>query len=225
MSKHIIQAINFNLVQDGSNLLSNLTWTADESDWIEIKGLNNSGKTSFLNTLYGHTSNCSGQLFVMNYSMLPVAKNDLASIRRKIGYAKQTPGLLMNKTLRANLAMALNAADRITDQNFEEIIENLLGRLGLKDFLRKEIAQLSNSRQQLASIARALIHKPKLILLDQSLDYLDYDSRDKIIELIQEYRTTERATILSSTMGTNPSTILNSKVYKLEDGSLRLLME
>ena len=220
MPKHIIQTINFNLLPAEIPLITNLNWIADESDWIEIKGSNNSGKTSLLNAMYGHINQCSGQLFVLDYSMIPVAKDDLSTLRRKLGYAKQEFNLLKNKTVRANLAMVLNAADRIMDQNFEEIITNLLDRFSLKDLLRKEVKDLSFSQQQLSAIARAIIHKPKLLLLDQSFDYLDNTNRNKAIEIIQEYRSGERMTILSTSVFGWGKEISNCKIFKIEDGNL-----
>jgi cell division transport system ATP-binding protein len=217
MPKHIIQTINFNLLQEEVPLISNLNWTVDESEWVEIKGSNNSGKTSLLNAMYGHINQCSGQLFVLDFSMTPVSKDDLASLRRKLGFAKQESNLLKNKTVRANLAMVLNAADRIMDQNYEEIIITLLDRLSLKDSLRKEIKDLSYSQQLLASIARALIHRPKLLLLDQSLDCLDNASRHTVIEIIQEYRNTERMTIISTSVLGWSAEIANCKPVLLEN--------
>lgn len=222
MSKHIIQAINFHLSNSETPLISNLNWTVGELEWIEITGSNNAGKTTLLEAIYGHILQSTGQLFVLGFSMTPVAKDDLSSLRRKIGYSKQETNLLKNKTLRANLAMALNAADRILDQNVDEIIIGLANRFTLKEVLFKEIKQLSFSQLHLASIARALIHKPKLLMIDQSFDYLDGSNRSKVIELIQEYRETERMAVIStSTYGWN-SAIVNCKAMRLADGKLDL---
>ncbi len=220
MSKHIIQAINFNVSHSESPVLSNLNWTVDESEWIEIKGENNSGKTTFLNAIYGHINKSTGQLFILDFSMTPVAKDDRAGLRRKMGFAKQDSNLLKNKTLRANLAMALIAADRILDQNLEEIIINLAGRFSLKDVLLKEVKDLSYSQQHLAAIARAIIHKPKLLLIDQSIDILDNVNRNRVIDLIEEYRKTERMTVISSSIVGWSSEISNYKSFKLENQSL-----
>jgi ABC-type multidrug transport system ATPase subunit len=220
MSKHIIQAVNFSLSYKDSPFIANLNWTVDESEWIEIKGGNNSGKSTLLNAIYGHIHQCSGQFFVLDFSMTPIAKTDLASLRRKIGYAKQDHNLLYNKTIRANLAMALNAADRIIDQNLEEIIIKLLERFSLNDFLLKEVKDLSFSQQQLVAIARAIIHRPKLLLIDQSFDMLDNECRNKVIEIIQEYRASERITIVSTSILGWANEISNCKNFIMENGSL-----
>jgi ABC-type lipoprotein export system ATPase subunit len=222
MSKHIIQAINFHLSNSESPFISNLNWTVDESEWIEIVGINNSGKTTLLDALYGHIQRSTGQLFVLGFSMTPVAKDDLSSLRRKIGYAKQETNLLRNKTLRANLAMALNAADRILDQNVDEIIMNLANSFSLKEVLLKEIKHLSFSQLHMAAIARALIHKPKLLIIDQSFDFLDSANRTKVIELIQEHRETERMAVISTSVYGWHSAIVNCKAMRLADGKLEL---
>lgn len=220
MSKHIIQTINFNIGNHDLPVIDNLNWTLGETDWAEIKGANNSGKTSLLNAFYGHEQGCKGQLFILDYSMIPLARTDLSSLRRKIGFAQQNNNLLKNKTLRANLAMALHAADRILDQQIDEIVYQLADRFSLKDMLKKEIKDFSYSQQILASIARALIHRPKLLLLDQSLDYLDEANRMKVIDILQEYRLTERMTIVSSSAFGWQAEISNVHSYVLESGFL-----
>ncbi len=213
---HIIQTVNFTLQQD-KLLLTDLNWTVDECDWISIEGINNSGKTSLLDAIYGQHLLCTGQLYVLGYSMLPISKPDLQSLRRKIGYAKQKPNLLKNKTLRANLAMVLNAADRISDQGNDELILQILEALKLKEYLKKEIQELSMSQILLAGIAKALIHKPKLMLLDQILEGLDHSNLSRAIALIQEYRTTERITVISSCIHSSPRNCIN---YRLENKRL-----
>jgi ABC-type lipoprotein export system ATPase subunit len=207
MPKHIIQTVNFNINQSEKTLISSLNWTVNECDWIEIEGQNNAGKTTLLDSIYGHHLQCSGQLYVLDFSLNPISREDLLAMRRKIGYAKQKSNLLKNKTLRANLAMVLNAADRVTELSIDEL-------------LRKEIQDLSMSEVQCAGIAKALVHRPKLVLLDQILENLDGKTRLKVINLIEELRDTERMTILSTTISSANSIIPNSIPYKLENGHL-----
>jgi ABC-type lipoprotein export system ATPase subunit len=166
------------------------------------------------------TLQCSGQLYVLDFSLNPISREDLLAMRRKIGYAKQKSNLLKNKTLRANLAMVLNAADRVTELSIDEMILDILERLDLKELLRKEIQDLSMSEVQCAGIAKALVHRPKLVLLDQILENLDGKTRLKVINLIEELRDTERMTILSTTISSANSIIPNSIPYKLENGHL-----
>jgi ABC-type lipoprotein export system ATPase subunit len=220
MSKHIIQTINFNIYQQENPLIANLNWMVDESEFIEITGLNHTGKTTLLNAIYGHPGNSSGQLFVLDYSMMPVSKGDLATLRRKLGYAKQGSNLVENKTVRANLAMALNAADRITDLDSESQIEELLDRFSLKDCIRREVRELSYSQQHLTALARALVHRPKLLLMDQSLDLLDDKYRRQVLEIIQSYRVSERMTIISTSLYGWAKEITSCKSMKLVNGSL-----
>ena len=220
MPKHIIQAINFGMSHSEWPLISNLNWVVDESEWIEIVGNNNSGKTSLLNAIYGHMSQCSGQLIVLDFSMLPVSKFDLAGLRRKLGYASQDSKLLKNKTLRANLAMALNASDRLGSQSYDGTITDLVEKFSLKDMLLREVKDLSYSQQHLASLSRALIHRPKLLLIDQSFDILDSETRIKVIDIIQNYRLSERMTILSTSVYSWSKEISNCKTFQLMNQSL-----
>jgi ABC-type lipoprotein export system ATPase subunit len=220
MAKHIIQAINFNISNVQAPKIGNLNWVVDEADWIEIQGDNNSGKTTLLNALYGYLAECTGQLFVLDYSMTPIGRDDLAALRRKMGYARQEIHLVKTKTLRANMAMALNAADRIIDTNYEGIIENILERFSLLGYIKKEIRELSASQQHLAAIARSLVHKPKLILLDQSFDCLDDIHFGMALDIIKDYRNSDRLTVISTCLRKRDMGVPDAKTYRLENGAL-----
>ena len=89
MSKHIIQAINFNASYPDKELISGLNWTVEEQDWIELTGPNGTGKTSLFNAFYGMPMSLNGQLSVLDFSLNPISKEDLSALRRKIGYARQ----------------------------------------------------------------------------------------------------------------------------------------
>lgn len=220
MPKHIIQAINLSVSHSEKELITGLNWTVDEQEWIEISGPNGAGKTSILNTFYGMPMKLSGQLNVLDFSLNPLSKEDLASLRRKIGYARQNLQLIPEKTVRANLVMALHAADRVQDFDFDGQIQWILEALGMMGKIKYTLSLLSQGEQHAIAIARALIHKPKLLLLDQSLDYLDDTARKTVIQLIQNARDSDRLTVLSSALRTWSQEITNCKSFKLENGML-----
>ena len=223
MPKHIIQAINLTISYPQKDLITGLNWTVDEQEWIEFSGPNGAGKTSLLNAFYGMPMKLSGQLNVLDFSLNPLSKDDLASLRRKIGYARQNLQLIPEKTVRANLVMALHAADRVQDFDFDGQVQWILDALGMSEKIKTPLAMLSQGEQHVVAIARALIHKPKLLLLDQSLDYLDDTSRKTVIQLIQNARESDRLTILSSALKTWSDEITNCKSIKIESGNLILL--
>jgi len=218
MPKHVIQTINLSISYPEKDLITGLNWVVDEQDWIEISGPNGAGKTSLLNTFYGMSLQLSGQLSVLDYSLNPISKEDLSAYRRKIGYARQNLQLIPEKTVRANLVMALHAADRVHD--FDAQIHWILNALGMASKIKNTLNMLSQGELHLIAIARALIHKPKLLLIDQSLDYLDDTSRNTVIQLIQIARETDRLTIISSALNGWAHEIANCKSYKLENGGL-----
>lgn len=220
MPKHIIQAVNLSISHSEKELITGLNWTADEQEWIEISGPNGAGKTSILNTFYGIPMKLSGQLNVLDYFLNPLSREDLAALRRKIGYARQNLQLIPEKTVRANLVMALHAADRVQDFDFDGQILWILEELGMSAKFKVPLAMLSQGEQHVIAIARALIHKPKLLLLDQSLDYLDDTSRKLVIQLIQNARDSDRLTIISAALKTWSQEIPNCKAIKLEKGML-----
>ncbi len=198
MPKHIIQAINLSISYPEIELLNSINLTLDEQEWLEILGPNGIGKTTILDAFYGMPLNLKGQLSVLDYALNPLNKEDLSALRRKIGYARQTIRLIQEKTVRANLVMALHAADRVQDFDFDTQIQDLLNKMGLGDRIKHTVNKLSVTEQHMIALARALIHKPRLLIMDQTLDYLDQEKRNMSIELIKQYQETERLTVISS---------------------------
>ncbi len=180
-----------------------------EGEFLALSGVSGSGKTTLLRILAGLES-AQGTLSVANEVWLDGEKS-LVPQKRKIGYVFQDYALFLNMTVIENLLFV---------KNDPKLAEHLLELTELKDMRDRLPHALSGGQQQRVSLCRAMMHRPKLLLMDEPLSALDPKMRtklqDEILKLHKEFGTT---TIMVSH---DPSEMyrLASRVLVLEEGKI-----
>ena len=222
MSYFLIQAQRLNLVYGDQVLFKDLQFEQQEKEWVELIGGNGSGKSSLIHAFYGLLSVQSGILKVLDYSLNP-ATPDFAAARRKIGiYSAKVP-LIEDKTLRANLAIALNAADKIRDLNTDQYITDILEKFGLADKTLEEVSRLSSGEKVRLGLARAVIHKPRLLMLDNPISALDESSIKLVKSQLTDLHQKEGTGVLLTGLSLSPFSPDNRKVYQITGKGLELV--
>ncbi|MCC6817016.1 MAG: ATP-binding cassette domain-containing protein [Saprospiraceae bacterium] len=174
-------------------ILEDLNLEAMKGQWIEIVARNSVGKSVLLNTIYGLNSNYSGSIEIQQ---LILNANNLSEVRKKIGFCSDSLPLLTDKTIRANLSIALSIHDQILDVEQDEWVNGLLVKFELKSKLFQTINSLSSSQQSLVKLIRSLIHKPKILLLDCIYRNLDMSNSRKVTEVLSDYLGAEQACVI-----------------------------
>ena len=180
-----------------------------EGEFLALSGISGSGKTTLLRILAGLES-AKGTLSVGDETWLD-NKRSLAPQKRKIGYIFQDYALFPNMTVLGNLLF-------VNDD--PKLAEHLLELTELNDMRERLPHALSGGQQQRVSLCRAMMNRPKLLLMDEPLSALDPKMRlklqDEILKLHKEFGTT---TIMVSH---DPSEIyrLASRVIVLEEGKI-----
>ena len=158
------------------SIIENFSFEAKKKEIILIKGRSGQGKSSLLNVVSGLKKPDSGTITCNN-----VVFNDedifLEPEKRNLGYVFQDFGLFPHINAELNIKYAMNANDI---NLFDEAINNL----NLKDHLQKMPHELSGGQQQRVAIARSLLRKPSLLLLDEPFSNLDQDNKIRAQELI-----------------------------------------
>ncbi|MBK9108153.1 MAG: ATP-binding cassette domain-containing protein [Saprospiraceae bacterium] len=220
MTYPIIDASRLCLFHGEKCILDEGTFKIFEGQWSEIIGPPNSGKSTLLNAIIGNHDQGSGQLQILGYTLFPVNRDDARLLRRKIGLAQQTPDLLMDKTIRVNLMMALQAADKIKEKPDESIIQEMLDEVGLLAKIKSEIRNLSHTEILTVAILRSIITKPKLILIDQLLEYLEENFRNKLIAILYNLVIKEKIALISTSYLELPNLPFETLRFKLDGGKL-----
>lgn len=165
--------------------LTDVNLTINRGDFLFLLGATGAGKTTLLRLLYRHDLPDSGELRVLGFDVCAMPDRDVPKLRRRIGIIFQDFKLLRDRTIYENLEFALMATDTQHD-TIPLRIQEVLSRLGLVHKRDSYPLQLSGGEQQKASIARALIKSPDLILADEPTGNIDPKASDDILNILKD---------------------------------------
>lgn len=164
-------------------VLKNINFEADLGLTV-IVGPNGSGKTTLLKILAGLYKPVRGNVYVDGKPLYNKHGEGDLQIRRNITYVHEKP-IILKGTVFDNIIYGLSI--RKQDNINKNYIKNFIDKFGLSNLINKRAVDLSMGQQQIVSIARALIIKPKYLLLDEPLQNLDEVNRDLIWDIIKKY--------------------------------------
>jgi len=167
--------------------LDKINFSIDENDYCAIVGPNGSGKTTLMRALLGLVETSSGEfVFSPNFS-----RNQIGYLPQKsFNHDKHFPASVYEIIMTGLNREALKKIDAN-----KEIIE-LSKKLGIETLLKKRIGYLSGGQQQRVYLARALINKPKLLILDEPTSALDPAIREEFYQLIKKLHQEEKVSII-----------------------------
>ena len=146
-----------------------------------IKGYSGCGKSTLLRILGGYLTPAKGDVQISGYS-----KPNRKFQREALGFVFQQLNLLPLATIERNLQLA-GALAGISAQRREENVKRFLDELGLGDFVKRLPGSMSGGQQQRATIARALIKEPEVLLLDEPTSGLDDLNTEVIIKVLEKF--------------------------------------
>lgn len=187
---------------------------------VIMTGPSGSGKTTLLTILGGLRAAHEGSAQVLGTEMVGAKESTRISIRRRTGYIFQQHNLLPQLTALQNVCMALELETALNRQQRNMRAQTMLQAVGLDDKFYSRPAQLSGGQRQRVSIARALVHKPELILADEPTASLDKASGHECVMILKQLAQESGTTIL---LVTHDYRILDlaDRVVELEDGYLK----
>lgn len=176
-----------------NNALSNLCLNIPEGALFGLVGPNGAGKTTFIKIISGIIKPDRGEIIFGDMDILNAEKE----AKELIGYVPDVLGIYDNMTVFEYMNF-FAATYGITGYLARKKVEILLEQVGITDKIDYFLNELSRGMQQKLCVARALIHDPKLIVMDEPASGLDPRSRYEFKELLQELNTSGKTVILSS---------------------------
>lgn len=216
--KNVTKEYPPNLVKESKVAIHNVSFTVKNGEFVTLCGRSGAGKTTILKLISCEEKPSEGDVFFNETNTRDVKKSNAYLIRQKIGFVFQDFKLLSYKTVYENVAYALEAFnfnERLVKDEVMQVLE-LVGLESKNNCLPKE---LSGGEKQRVSIARALIHRPEIILADEPTGNLDpYHSRDitKMLLKINE----SGSTVILSTHSRDIVNSLKKRVITIEDGRI-----
>ena len=183
----------------------------EKGDFVALVGPSGCGKSTILKMVTGLITASSGYVFV--------AGRQVGAEPVRVGMAFQNPTLLPWLTLLDNVMLPLKIVPPYRQQyrakrkgEFRDKIEALLAQVGLAGFSNKYPWQLSGGMMQRASLCRALIHEPQLLMLDEPFGALDQFTREELWGVMQELWITHRPTVLLVTHDLKEAAFLANRI-------------
>ncbi|MEM1583277.1 MAG: metal ABC transporter ATP-binding protein [Nitrososphaerota archaeon] len=212
---------NLTVLYDGLTALENVSFTLDSPFFTVVMGPNGAGKTTLLKTILGLVKPASGNIRVYGLNVFKENKK----IKHLAGYIPQVININLHIPMTVKEVVGMGALSktfppRILDKKTEEEVERTLRLVELENYSEKEFKTLSGGERQRVLIARALIKKPRLLLLDEPFSMLDFDIKCDIANLLVKLHREMNVDVLlvaheiSPCISFEPEVILlNKKVY------------
>lgn len=198
--------------------LKDVSFEINNGEFISIVGKSGAGKTTLLKLLLAEERPTKGKVFFDECNIHRIKESQLSCFRRSIGTVFQDYRLFPFKTVYENVAYVME----IMGLEKREIVRDVPQVLDLVGLFEKRDSfpkQLSGGEKQRVAFARALIHRPKIIIADEPAGNLDpYHTRNIIELLLKIYET--GTTIILSTHDKEIINFLGKRVITLEEGKI-----
>lgn len=203
---------------DGTTALEDINFSVKGGEFVFITGPSGAGKTSLLKLIIREEVPTLGEIFVDENPISQIKLKEIPDLRRKIGFVFQDFKLLNSKTVFENVALTLEAVGR-DDVNIKDSVEEVLSLIGLSDKLNSFPENLSGGEKQRVSIARALVHEPKILLADEPTGMIDPATGWEIINLLSKINGWG-TTVVVATHNLDVVKSLNKRNIKMDKGKL-----
>lgn len=218
--RHIIELknVSFRYSEEEPLAVEDISLSIQKGEWIAIIGHNGSGKSTLSKLLNGLLEAETGEIWVD--SML-LTKDSVWDIRRKIGMVFQNPdNQFVGTTVEDDIAFGMENLG-IEREEMIQRMNDVLQRVRMEDFRKKEPARLSGGQKQRVAIASILALHPAVIVLDEATAMLDPKGRMEVIETIRQLNKQEGMTVISITHDLQEAAEAD-RVFLMNEGKLEL---
>jgi cell division transport system ATP-binding protein len=203
----------------GQEALRSVDFTLESGEMAFLTGHSGAGKSTLLKLLTRVEQPSRGDVWVGDQNLSELSRNDIPHYRRSLGVVYQNHRLLEDRSVYQNIALPL----RIAGYNEEDIgrrVRAALDRVGLLESEHKFPQALSSGEQQRIGIARAIVHKPRVLIADEPTGNLDPRLSLDIMSLFEQFNRIG-TTVLIATHDVALIKRMRHRVLILDKGRLR----
>lgn len=197
---------------DGTQVLTDISLNIGDGEIVSILGPSGCGKTTLLNLILGIVDSDGGQIIYNGEDI-----TDVPMEKRGFNIVFQDYALFPNLNVYQNITYGLRNNPEISSK---EEVEDLIHLLGLEEHLNKRIGQLSGGQKQRVALARTMVMKPKILLLDEPLSALDGVIKESIKNRIRTIAREYNLTTIIVTHDPEEALTLSNRVMIINDGKI-----
>jgi len=192
--KNIIEVKNLFKSFKEVKAVNGISFSVKEGSLFAFLGLNGAGKSTTINILCGDLQKDSGEVYINGLNL----ERNLSEIKHSLGVVYQDSVLDKVLTVKENLECR-GFLYKFTAQELKNRIEELDKLLNIKEILNRPVGKLSGGQRRRADIARAIFHKPKILILDEPTTGLDPQTRKTVWNAINSLRQEHKITVFLTT--------------------------
>lgn len=209
--------------RQGKSILSNINWKVEQREHWAILGLNGSGKTTLLNMINGYIWPTTGTISILGQTF---GKTDLRELRKSIGWVSSSLGerikgsSLVEEIVVSGKFSSIGLYDSFSETDRKKALD-IMEKLGCNQLVGRTYQTCSQGEKQKVLIARGLMGSPKLLILDEPTNGLDFLSREDLLRTVNLLVEQENApTILFVTHHVEEILPVFSKILLLKEGTV-----
>ena len=209
-----IEIINLSKKFNDIYAVNKINFTIGTNKTVGLLGPNGCGKTTSIGMMLGLIKPTSGEVKIQNKNIDTIDRNKLLNI---MNFASPYVELPKKLSVKQNLEIY----GRLYGvENLSSRISELTNDLNLKDFLNKKTGELSSGQKNRVSLAKSLINKPEILLLDEPTASLDPDTGDYVRSYVQSYKSKNQVTILLASHNMAEVERLCDSVIMMKNGKI-----
>ena len=188
-SAKVIDIENLTVRYDNVKVLDNVTFSVKEGDFLGIIGPNGAGKSTLFSSMLGLHTKYDGTIHIFGHD-IKKTKDAL----QDIGYVPQRPHFEKNFPVTVQDVVRMG----LRNKQDEAHIETILQQLWIHELKNRRIGELSGGQQQRVFIAKALVNKPRMLIMDEPVAGVDQQSVDLFYSILRDLNTQQKITIMWS---------------------------
>ena len=213
MNNNLINVVNLVKNFDEQSVIKNISFNVKKNSIVGILGKNGAGKTTLLGMLLGLITPTKGDIFILGKNLKLNKKEILSEINFQSPYVD----LPKKMTVEQNLSFYSRLYGV---KNFNTVIENLVDDLKIRNLVKKNYGSLSAGQKTKINLCKALLNKPKLLLLDEPTASLDPETSIFIRNYLLEYQKKNNSSILITSHNLNEVQAMCSNIILLKSGEI-----
>ncbi|MFC6293603.1 ABC transporter ATP-binding protein [Macrococcus epidermidis] len=212
MNKSVLKLDEVNKIVKGAHLIQNISFDIKEGEIVGFLGANGAGKTTTMRMIVGLSKITSGEIQICNSSI----NTNFKEAVKNIGAIIENPDFYNYLSGYENLKLCANQFDNVTEERIQDVIK--LVRLDNK--IHQKVAHYSLGMKQRLGIGQAILHQPKLLILDEPLNGLDPDGISEFRLLMNYLAKKENTAILISSHLLTEMSLVADRVVILDNGKI-----